>query len=113
MRALIAVLIGFAGIGLLVFGLGQALVFYFARKVFERSLRSQAATHGAAVVEQAVERIRNPLVRRALHPTLRAAAGAAAVSLVRNALSSRVRFGAFVALGGAMLLLGALYVPFM
>ena len=107
MIIIVGVIIGLAGLGLLLFGGGYCALFASARIVFDRSLKSAVADSGRQYVETALAGIRNPWIKRILNENVGDAAGAAAVSIVRGSISSRIRQGLVMMLGGLALIISS------
>ena len=109
MTLAIAILIGVIGIGAAIFGLGYYIAFRLGLAVFERSLKTEVAQYGKDQVEAAAMTIKNPMVRRIVSEHLVGLGGAAAVSMVRNVLTSRMRTGMYIATAGLIAFIAAFY----
>jgi hypothetical protein len=64
MTVLIGLLVGLAGMALLIIGLGFFAVFRLALRHFDQALKAELAAQGRDHVERAAMKIQNPLVRR-------------------------------------------------
>lgn len=111
MGVALAIFLALAGLGLIQFGLGYALVFSAARKIFDRALSSDMTDRSKAYVEKAISKIKSEFVRNKLAGRLGAYAGAAAVSLVRGELSSNITRGLVIAGAGAACIALSFFVP--
>ena len=105
----VAIVLGIVGVGAAVFGLGYYIAFRIGLAVFERSLKTEVAQYGKDQVEAAAMKIRNPMVRRIVSEHLVGLGGAAAVSMVRNVLTSRMRTGMYIAVAGLVAFIAAFY----
>ena len=111
MAVLLGVLIGLAGLALLILGLGFFMAFRFALRHFDQALKTELATQGRDQVERAAMKIQNPLIRRFVLKHLVGTGGAVAVSVVRGALKSRKRTGIYMAIAGAVGLMASFVSP--
>jgi NAD(P)-dependent dehydrogenase (short-subunit alcohol dehydrogenase family) len=109
MTLAIAIVLGIVGVGAAVFGLGYYIAFRIGLAMFERSLKTEVAQYGKDQVEAAAMKIRNPMVRRIVSEHLVGLGGAAAVSMVRNVLTSRMRTGMYIAVAGVIVLIASFY----
>jgi hypothetical protein len=109
MTLAIAILVGVVGLGAAIFGIGYYIAFRLGLAVFERSLKTEVAQYGKDQVESAAMKIRNPMVRRIVSEHLVNVGGAAAVSMVRNVITSRMRTGMYVAIAGFVVLVASFY----
>jgi CBS domain containing-hemolysin-like protein len=109
MTILIGLLVGLAGMALLIIGLGFFVAFRFALRHFDQALNAELASQGRDQVERAAMKIQNPMVRRFVLKHLVGTGGTIAVSVVRGALESRKRTGLYMALAGAVALIGSLF----
>ena len=109
----IAILLALAGIGLILFGLGYSAVFFAARTMFNRTLASHVADQSKVYVENAIGKIKSEFVRKQLVGRIGTMAGTAAVSIVRNELSSCVKCGLLIAGGGIACIIASFNVPWL
>jgi hypothetical protein len=109
MTLAVAIILGLIGLVAAAIGLGYYIVFRLALTAFDRSLKTEAAQYGRDQVEAVAMRIPNPMVRRIVAQHLVAAGGAAAVSIVRGALTSRMRTAMYLTLAGLVALIAAFF----
>ena len=109
----LSILIGLAGLGLIIFGLGYSAAFLAARSVFDRALASEVADQGKAYVENALARIKSEFVRKYVIGQMGSMAGAAAVSMARGALSSGIQKGFMISGAGLLCVILAFNVPWL
>jgi hypothetical protein len=111
MAVIIGILVGLAGLVLLVMGMGFFLAFRLALRHFDRALKTEFAAQSRDQIEQAAMKIKNPLARNFVIKHLVHTGGAVTVSLVRGGLESRKNTGLYMALGGAFLLIASFLTP--
>lgn len=109
MTVLIGLLVGLAGMALLIVGLGFFALFRLALRHFDQALKAEFAAQGRDQVERAAMKIQNPLVRRIVLKHLVETGGAVAVSVVRGALESRKRTALYMAIAGAVALIASFF----
>ena len=86
MAVIIGILVGLAGLVLLVIGMGFFLAFRLALRHFDRALKTEFAAQSRDQIERAAMKITNPLVRNFVVKHLVQTGGAVSVSLVRGGL---------------------------
>jgi hypothetical protein len=79
MGSSVGIAVGLAGPVLMIFGIVYGAAFLIARRVLDRSLKSEVANSSREYVENVMEQIRNQWVRRIVNRHMGAAAGAVAV----------------------------------
>lgn len=110
MTIFIGVLVGLAGIVLMVVGLAFFTMFRLAIRTFDQALSTELAAQGKDQVERAAMKIRNPFVRRFVLNHLVGVGGVVAVSVVRGGLESRKRTGLYMVIAGAVALIGSFFI---
>jgi hypothetical protein len=96
----VAIIVAVLGLVAAAIGLGYYIVFRLALTAFDRSLKTEVAQYGRDQVEAAAMRIPNPVIRRIVSQHVVGMGGAAAVSIVRGALTSRMRTAVYLTLAG-------------
>jgi hypothetical protein len=109
MTLAVAIIVGVLGFVAAAIGLGYYIVFRLALMGFDRSLKTEVAQYGRDQVEAAAMKIPNPMVRRIVSQHLVAAGGAAAVSIVRGALTSRMRTAVYLTLAGLVAFIASFF----
>jgi hypothetical protein len=109
MTLAVAIILGLIGLVAAAIGLGYYTVFRLALMGFDRSLKTEVAQYGRDQVEAAAMKITNPMVRRIVSQHLVAAGGTAATTIVRGALTSRMRTAVYLTLAGLAALIASFF----
>ena len=103
----LSVVLAIAGLGLILFGIGYSAVFLAARTMFNRAMASEVADMSKAYVENAIAKIKSNFVRKYIAGRVGTLAGKAAVSFIRDQLSSSIYRGVYFAGAGLVCIVGA------
>ena len=107
MTILIGIVLGLAGLALVLFGIVTFALFRIGVRGFDRVLGGTVAAQTREQIEAALMKIPNALARRVMLKHVVPTGGTIAVAVVRDALVSRMRMGLVLAATGLLLLVAA------
>ncbi|MGE3245276.1 MAG: hypothetical protein AB7F96_12815 [Beijerinckiaceae bacterium] len=93
----VAILLFLAGVGLIVWGVVQAILFYVCREWFDRNLAEQVAQIGRDEIEKLIGQVRSNFVRKHILERLKTYGGNKAADFVRGIIVRYGRIGLLVA----------------